>query len=122
MDAIGELTAEELRRAKDYFRVDGDEEDDLIAACVLSARAYLRGAGVAPPGEDGHRRALYDLVCWAIAMSAYDRREMTLTGQSVGDNPVLRRMLTQLKWTEPENVSNLDTSGEGEENHAVESA
>ena len=43
----------------------------------------------------------------AMVLDAYDRRDITITGTIVADNPAFRRLITQLKLTEP--VSNLDT-------------
>lgn len=91
----------ELAAAKAYMRVEGDADDAIVTACVLAAREYLAGAGVALPAPDTPRRALYDLVCHAMALSMYDQRDPVITGTIVAENPQLRRMLTQLKLTEP---------------------
>ena len=48
-----------------------------------------------------------------MVLRDFDLREATITGTIVNDNPAFRRLLTQLKLTEPD-VSNLDTSGGGE--------
>lgn len=110
-----ELTREELEAAKAYMRVDGYDDDTVVTQCVIAARAYLTGAGVSLPAPDTHRRSLYDLVCHVLALEAYDRRVMTITGTIVADNPVMCKMLTQLKLTEP-SVSKLDTgAGNGGE-------
>lgn len=107
------LSPAELDAAKAYLRIEGDEEDQAVTAAVLAAREYLSGAGVSLPSTGGSRRALYDLVCHSLALSTYDRRDPVITGTIVDENPVLRRMLNQLKLTEPA-VSNLDTNhGEG---------
>ena len=94
------LTEEERAAAKAYLKPpEGD--DDLVIACVLGAREYLGKAGVSLPPAGTGRRALYDLVCHARALSAYDNRNPVITGTIVSQNPVLREMLTQLKLTEP---------------------
>lgn len=103
------LDREELEAAKAYMRVDDDADDLVVTQCVLAARTYLKEAGISLPASETPRRASYDLVCHAMALSLYDRRELTAQG-TVSENPVLRGMLNQLKLTEP--VSKLDTSGE----------
>lgn len=106
-----DVTREDLAAAKLYMRVDGDEDDLVVSMCLTAARAYMTDAGVSLPEAGTTRRALYDIVCHAQALSLYDRRDPTIVGGSVNDNPVLRRLLTQLKQTEP--VSKSDTGGEG---------
>lgn len=96
------LTADELKAAKRYLRVEGDEDDEVVTACVLAAREYLHNAGVALPAASTPRRAQYDLVCHARVLSAYEKRDPVITGTVVAQNPILREMLTQLKLTEPQ--------------------
>ena len=61
----------------------------------------MEQAGVSEPKEDTPRRAQYDLCINALVLDGYDRRDVTITGTIVSDNPMFRRMLTQLKLTEP---------------------
>nr|DAP02127.1 MAG TPA: hypothetical protein [Caudoviricetes sp.] len=68
-------------------------------------------AGVGEPVSGSLRRAQYDLCINYLVLDGYDRRDTTVTGAAVTDNPAFRRLITQLKLTEP--VSNLDT-GSGE--------
>lgn len=72
----------------------------LSADTIVRARSFLTFDPTA-------RRAQYDLCINALVLDGYDRRGMTDASASVGDNPALRRILTQLKLTEP--VFNLDT-------------
>lgn len=99
----GPLPDEELKAAKAYMRVESDADDGVVTACVLAAREYLAQAGCSLPGLESTRRPLYDLVCHAMALSSYDQRDPVITGTIVAENPQLRRMLTQLKLTEPRN-------------------
>lgn len=112
MDVSAELSAEELEAAKRYIRPSVEEDDWMVAQCVIGARSYLVGAGIRLPEAGTARRAQYDLVAHALALSAYDQREPTITGGTVAANPVLRRSLKQLQLSEPP-MSNLDT-GDGE--------
>lgn len=67
----------------------------------------MEQAGVSEPKEDTPRRAQYDLCINALVLDGYDRRGAQVEG-SVSDNPQLRRMIVQLKLTEPA-VSESDT-------------
>ncbi len=78
---------------------DDPEVAALIPAFYEAAVGYMDGAGVTEPQEGTARRAQYDLCVNAMVLDAYDRRGAQTEG-SVGDNPMLRRMLTQLKLTE----------------------
>lgn len=75
------------------------EVEALIPAFYEAAVGYMEGAGITEPVADTARRAQYDLCVNAMVLDAYDRRGAQTEG-SVGDNPMLRRMITQLKLTE----------------------
>lgn len=92
-----------------YCRIDALEEgeDALLQGLYEAAVSYMEQAGISEPEEGTARRAQYDLCVNYLVLDGYDRRDVTITGTIVSDNPAFRRMLTQLKLTEP--VSNLDT-------------
>ena len=96
-------------RLMTYCRIDVPEDGDeeLLKTLYFSAVAYLAGADISEPEAGTPRRAQYDLCVNYLVLDAYDRREVTITGTIVSDNPVFRRTLTQLKLTEP--VSESDT-------------
>lgn len=75
------------------------EVEALIPAFYEAAVGYMEGAGITEPAADTARLAQYDLCVNAMVLDAYDRRGAQTEG-SVGDNPMLRRMITQLKLTE----------------------
>lgn len=75
------------------------EVEALIPAFYEAAVGYMEGAGITEPAADTARRCQYDLCVNAMVLDAYDRRGAQTEG-SVGDNPMLRRMITQLKLTE----------------------
>lgn len=93
-----------------YCRIDvlEDGEEDLLKTLYLSAVAYLAGADISEAEAGTPRRAQYDLCVNYLVLDGYDRRDVTITGTIVSDNPMFRRMLTQLKLTEPA-VSESDT-------------
>lgn len=102
--------SDELKaRLMAYCRIDALEEGEeaLLQGLYEAAVSYMEQAGISEPEQGTARRAQYDLCINALVLDGYDRRGMTDASASVGDNPALRRMLTQLKLTEP--VSNLDT-------------
>ena len=70
--------------------------------------SYMEQAGVSEPEGETPRRAQYDLCVNYLVLDGYDRRDVTITGTIVSDNPMFRRMLNQLKLTEPA-VSESDT-------------
>ena len=79
---------------------DDPEVATVVPALYDAAVAYMSGAGVSPPTAGTARAAQYDLVVNAMVLDAWDRRDMTETAGQVMENPVFRRMLTQLKLTE----------------------
>ena len=47
------------------------------------------------------RWAQYDLAVNFMVLRDFDLRDATITGTIVADNPAFRRLITQLKLTEP---------------------
>lgn len=92
-----------------YCRIDALEEgeDALLQGLYEAAVSYMEQAGISEPEQGTARRAQYELCVNYLVLDGYDRRDVTITGTIVSENPAFRRMLTQLKLTEP--VSNLDT-------------
>ena len=93
-----------------YCRIDALEEGEelLIQGFYEAAVSYMEQAGVSEPEAGTPRRAQYDLCINALVLDSYDRRGVQTEG-SVSDNPQLRRMIVQLKLTEPA-VSDSDTA------------
>lgn len=85
-----------------YCRIDALEEGEalLLQGLYNAAVSYMEQAGVSEPKEETPRRAQYDLCINALVLDGYDRRGAQVEG-SVSDNPQLRRMIVQLKLTEP---------------------
>lgn len=93
-----------------YCRIDALEEGEalLLQGLYEAAVSYMEQAGISEPKEGTTRRAQYDLCVNYLVLDGYDRRDVTITGAIVADNPMFRRMVTQLKLTEMP-VSDLDT-------------
>lgn len=98
------LTEERRTALLAYCRIEDPTQEELITLEGLydAAVGYLEQAGVAQPQEGTPRRAQYDLCVNYLALDGYDRRDMTITGTIVNENPAFRRLLNQLKLTEPE--------------------
>lgn len=93
-----------------YCRIDALEEGEelLFQGLYEAAVSYMEQAGVSEPMAGTPRRAQYDLCINALVLDGYDRRGVQTEG-SVSENPQLRRMIVQLKLTEPA-VSESDTA------------
>nr|WP_325212928.1 head-tail connector protein [uncultured Oscillibacter sp.] len=86
--------AEYLEAVKRYMRVDGDEDDGVIAALYEAAVLYLKNAGVR---ETEASLPLYNLCVWSLTLHYYDHRDAV---GSEAEIPVgLRPVLNQLKLT-----------------------
>ena len=99
-----------------FCRLDGlsPEEEGLLAVLYDAAVGYMSGAGVREPPEYTPRRAKYDLCVNYLVLDSWDRRDVSFVGAASSENPAFRRLLNQMKLTEPD-VSNSDTSGPGED-------
>ncbi len=97
------LTEERRRTLMAYCRLDSLEEGEaaLLESMYGAAVAYMTQAGVSEPPEGTPRRGQYDLLVNALVLDAWDRRDLTVPGTGGADNPMFRRMLTQMKLTEP---------------------
>ena len=107
------MALSEERRASllAYCRIEEPTAEELLTLEGLydAAVGYLERAGVAEPEDGTTRRAQYDLCVNFMVLRDFDLRDAEVSG-TITDNPAFRRLITQLKLTEP--VSNLDTSEE----------
>ena len=104
------MLTEHLADIAAYCKVDADDAE--LPGFVDAAAAYLSGAGVSEP-EDGTARFAQYLQCVKyLALDLYDRRDAAVEG-ALGDNPAFRRMLNQLKLTEPVPESGTGEAAEG---------
>lgn len=100
---MAELTDARRKSLLAYCRIDAAEADgsDLLQTLYDSAQGYMEQAGVSEPEVGTQRRAQYDLCVNYLVLDGWDRRDMTLDGSNVSENSAFRRMLNQLKLTEP---------------------
>ena len=106
------MLTERLADIAAYCKVGADDAE--LPGFVDVAAAYLAGAGVSEPEDGTARAALYLQAVKYLTLDLYDRRDAAVEG-TISDNPAFRRVINQLKLTEP--VSNLDT-GEAAEGGA----
>ena len=81
---------------------DDPEVSALIPTLYDAAVGYMENAGVSVPEPGTPRAAQYDLCVNYLVLDAWERREVSMVATVVADNPAFRRLLTQLKLTEPE--------------------
>ena len=100
---MAELTAERRAALLAYCRIDvlEDGESAMVDGFYYAAVDYLANAGVSEPATGTSRRSSYDLLINYLVLDSYQRRDMTITGTIVAENPAFRRLLNQLKLTEP---------------------
>ena len=96
------LTEERRAGLLAYCRMEEPTEEELLTLETLydAAVGYLEGAGVTMPQEGTPRRAQYDLAVNFMVLRDFDLRDAEVMG-TVQDNPAFRRLITQLKLTEP---------------------
>lgn len=81
-----------LEACKQYMRVDGDEDNELIAGLMAAAKEYLDNAGIPEPEE---ATALYTMAVHSLTLHYYDHRDAV-----GGEAPLplgLRPIINQLK-------------------------
>lgn len=102
------LNGERLASLLAYCRIEEPTAEELLTLEGLydAAVGYLERAGVAEPAAGTTRRAQYDLCVNFIVLRDFDLRDAEVSG-TITDNPAFRRLLTQLKLSEP--VSDSDT-------------
>ncbi len=79
----------------------------LIPIFYAGAVSYMEDAGIAEPALNTNRAAKYDLCVNAMVLDAWDNRDTKEPISQAAENPAFRRILNQLKMSEP--VSKLDT-------------
>ncbi len=97
------LSEERKQSLMAYCRIDVLEEGDeaLLQTLYDAAVGYMTNAGVREPEEGTPRRAQYDLCINFMVLRDFDLRDAQVDG-AIQDNPAFRRLLNQLKLTEPE--------------------
>ena len=101
------MLTEHLADIAAYCKVDANDAE--LPGFVDAAAAYLAGAGVREPQDGSPRYAQYLQCVKYLALDLYDRR----VEGALGDNPAFRRLINQLKLTEPVPDSGTGEGAEG---------
>lgn len=98
------LTEERRAGLLAYCRIEEPTSEELLTLETLydAAVGYLEGAGISQPPAGTPRAAQYDMCVNYMVLDGFDQRESRTA--TAGDNPAFRRMLTQLKLSEPKEV------------------
>ena len=96
------LTDERRASLLAYCRIEEPTAEEMLTLETLydAAVGYLEGAGISQPAPDTPRAAQYDLAVNFMVLRDFDLRDAEVTG-TIQDNPAFRRLITQLKLTEP---------------------
>lgn len=101
----GWIAPERLENLLAYCKLSELRDDPEVMALIrelyLYAVQYLAGAGVEQPEEDAPLTPLYNQCVNYLVLDAWERREAAVVATVVADNPVFRRMLVQLKQSQP---------------------
>jgi hypothetical protein len=104
------MLTEHLADIAAYCKVDADDAE--LPGFVDTAAAYLADAGVLEPQNGSLRYAKYLQCVKYLALDLYDRRDTAVEG-ALSDNPAFRRLINQLKLTEPVPDSGTGEGAEG---------
>jgi hypothetical protein len=98
-----ELSQERLDALLAYCEITEPSESDqqLVTLAYAAAVGYMENAGIKEPEAATIRKAQYDLCVNYLVLDSFDRRAVTITGTIVGENPMFRRLINQLKLTDP---------------------
>ena len=104
------MLTEHLADIAAYCKVDADDAE--LPGYIDAAEGYLL-SGVCSKPEDGTPRFAQYLQCVKyLALDLYDRRDTAVEG-ALSDNPAFRRLINQLKLTEPVPDSGTGEAAEG---------
>lgn len=104
------MLTEHLADIAAYCKVDADDAE--LPGFVDTAAAYLADAGVLEPQNGSLRYAKYLQCVKYLALDLYDRRDTAVEG-ALSDSPAFRRLINQLKLTEPVPDSGTGEGAEG---------
>lgn len=104
------MLTEHLADIAVYCHVEANDAE--LPGFVDTAVAYLADAGVLVPQDGSPRYAKYLQCVKYLALDLYDRRDTAVEG-ALSDNPAFRRLINQLKLTEPVPESGTGEAAEG---------
>jgi len=81
-----------LEMSKEYLRIDGDHDDNMLGLLIDSAKQYMSNAGV---GEE--ESELYQLAIMMLVTNWYENREQVTTSLPKAITLGLQSIILQLK-------------------------
>lgn len=88
-----------IEEAKQYLRLDGDEEDFLIESLITAAEIYLKNATGNTFDNTNHLARLF---CITLVTDWYENRGLTVDKVGDGIRPVIDSLIAQLNHCYPE--------------------
>lgn len=80
----------DLEIAKQYLRIDGNDEDNLIQMCINCAKAYIKDYTGLSDDEIAENKTL-DIATLALVADMYELRQATVSG--IQQNPFVEYVL-----------------------------
>lgn len=87
-----------LDEVKEYLRIDGREEDDLLLLLISAADTYLYNATGNKFSKDDD---LAKLICFVLVSDWYENREYTGTKTTEKVRDIVSSVLAQLTYCSP---------------------
>lgn len=81
-----------LEMSKEYLRIDGDHDDNMLGLLIDSAKQYMANAGV-----DEEESELYQLAIMMLVTNWYENREQVTTSLPKAITLGLQSIILQLK-------------------------
>jgi uncharacterized phage protein (predicted DNA packaging) len=104
-----------LEELKEYLRIDGGDEDNILSSFLSSSQSYLANSGVKQPSDyylkvnDKDVFAQHRLAIMILATHFYENRlAITPSTIKVAQIPIpygLQSIILQLKWVDPDELS-----------------
>lgn len=89
-------STDNLEELKDFLRIDGNEEDNILSSFYKSAKQYLLNAGI----KENESNELYKLAVNMLVCGWYENRNPTDPGSNNTQSFALRSIITQLKCSQ----------------------
>ena len=101
------LEQDKLEAVKRYMRVEGTDDDQVIAALYAAAVVSLDNAGVRQPEAEND---LYRLVVWSLTLYYYDHRDDVGSESAfpIGLRPIINQLKALALATEGTNEKPSD--------------
>lgn len=86
-----------VEQAKQYLRVDHDEDDDLIESLIIAAREWAETYTEKTWLDNEETPVRVKQAILMLVADMYENREAQIIGQTVRDNPTVERLLFPIR-------------------------